>query len=200
MPGSDPTMGRVRHNVSDQQAEEIFQQLYHAAHSGTFTELKAITERSPYYNQNGRFTKRLSEINTDIPNQDMDIDSYNEAMFFHMVIGHYRTTKMPAQIEVYRGVARADSVLRPGDYVTLNRSYARSYIRGKYGSILRNMVNPEDLIIHRIDNYDFNEFIYFPKNAQIMPQKIAPPISFLQFWQQTNQLKQYNWYHSYLSK
>jgi hypothetical protein len=182
--------------VSDEEAEEYFSRLYATVFSAGYP-AKAVLGRSPYLRDDGtRYIKRMSEMCQSDPRavseEKRSHEDYLEASWVAQQFGYGE--KMPAAVEIYRGVSRPDTVLRPGDHVTTNRTYARWYMRGKYGAIIRDTVSPDDLIVYKIGDFDQDEFVYFPREAfaeaikseEDQPE-IKPPMTFRKFWELTNE-------------
>jgi hypothetical protein len=191
-PGGDRTDREI---PDDGLAETLFSRLYGTVKSAGYADVEMLTSRSPYMDRDGkRYLKRLSEVRNhpqekmDVSNNE-DINKYNERNLFLHVFGH-DATMPPASIEVYRGVPRADAQLRPGDFVTTNRSYARFYMRGKAGAIIRKVVNTDDLLIMKLEDVDGLEFVYYPRGAMQNPApssgEVKPPFTFREFWAEVN--------------
>jgi hypothetical protein len=177
--------------IEDDRAEQMFQRLYQIIYSGDFVDLEALKGSSPYIDRETgeRSIRRLSEIFNPRRNIDADEDprGYDEHLFMEQVFGH-QYNRPPENVEIYRGVSVADASIRPGDWVTINRSYARTYIRGSKGAIIRKTVPSEDLIIMRLD-INSPEFIYYPKSMEENPpekKEVVAPMSLREFWEQTN--------------
>jgi len=177
---------------SDNDAEEIFQRLYKTIFQPGYVNYESIKRSSPYIQDNQRYVKRLSEIKA-VPYEQMkgdkngrieDIDQYNETLLLRHILG-WKEDKPPEYVEIYRGVSRADAELRPGDYVTFNREYARGYVRGNVGKIIRQKVKSDDLIIMKLDS-DMNEFIYYPRNYTPSQENIQVPMTFKEFYERVN--------------
>jgi hypothetical protein len=159
-------------NVSDESAEENFQRLYNVMFSGTYVDLDYIKQTSPFKDNDRKpILKRLNEI------QDHNVNSVNmsdheqhneylETQIFNSLFG-YKEKTVPETIKVYRGVSNPHATIRPGDYVTPSRDYARDYIRGKAGVILQDTIPTKDLIINKIP-YDYSEveLVYYPVSFQ----------------------------------
>jgi hypothetical protein len=169
--------------------------LYGTIKFSGYANIEGLINSSPYMSKNGhRYLKRLSEVRnhrqtrTDMSSLE-NINRYNETMLFSHLFGSDKNFP-PAQIEVYRGVPRADAQLRPGDYVTTSRSYARYYMSGKMGAIIRQVVNTDDLLLMKLDNPDILEFVYYPKSAMKsqLPTSddVKPPFTFRQFFNDVN--------------
>ena len=56
---------------------------------------------------------------------------------------------IPEKVKVFRGVPRPDVPIRAGDYCTTDRDYARSYIKGKHGAVISQILPSKDL---RVDS------------------------------------------------
>jgi hypothetical protein len=179
------------HVVSDEDAEDMFQRLYSTIHGGHLVDYEAMKRTSPYVDENGEhFIRRLSDIRN--PRGAARMDSredprgYTDHVFIDQVFG-YKFDRAPESIEIYRGVPTSGGEIRPGDWVTTDRGYARSYIRGKQGSILRKTVPSEDLVIMKLD-LGTPEFIYHPKSMESMDAtpEVEAPLSLKEFWMQEN--------------
>lgn len=187
--------GWNREVPDDETAEEMFARLYGTVKSPGYVDVEMLTGSSPYVGEDGkRYLKRLSEVRRHDqgkldPFSNEGINSYNETNLFNHLFGHDEEFP-PSRIEVYRGVPRADAALRPGDYVTNSRSYARHYMRGKMGAIIRQIVNTDDLLIMKTDDPNILEFVYYPRSAMGSKQQSAgdvkPPFTFREFWAETN--------------
>jgi len=180
--------------VEDEIAEEVFRRLYRTIYQPGYVDIENLTEMSRYLDPvtGKRYLKRLSEICTDekqAEKTELWSDSKLEVGFFRNAFG-YRLSAMPKQIEIYRGVPRADVQLRPGEFVTTSRDYARVYMHGRHGAIIRQPVNTDDLLVLKIEDHDRPEFVYYPRamaEENRKPQDIPPPMSFRQFWAESNQ-------------
>ena len=192
-----------RFAVSDEQAEDCWKRAYGTIYGSGYTSLESLKESSPCidFQTGARAVKRLSEIrnwelhgtkrtNDDLQNAVND-QKYEETQVCHSLFGFKRETP-PEMIEVYRGVPRPGVQLRPGDYVTPNRSHARGYIRGGKGVIVRETVKTDDLVIAKFEVGDYNTpyFIYYPRDLKGQEltgwEDTPPPMTFRQFWQQVN--------------
>jgi hypothetical protein len=163
-------------HVSDEDAEDAFQRLCRTVYKSDFLDINLLTEASPYKNKNGeRYIKRFNEI-TFLPKDQLDkitddsdrIDQYceNQIMLKMGWVKNFEEKAYPPEtVEIYRGTSRADASLRAGEYVTPDRAYARGYVRGKYGKIIREVVSTKDLIMMKKDDYNRLEMIYLPESA-----------------------------------
>lgn len=179
---------------SDDLAEASFARLYGTAHAPGFGDVEQLKMLSPYMDKDGnRYMKRLSELKNNgirgaSPANREATELYNEANLFRKVFGS-KAQEPPDSVTVYRGVPRADAKLRPGDFVTPDRWYARTYISGKMGAIISDQVKCDDLVVTSFD-IDRAEFLYYPR-AAMGPNRpsssdIKPTITFRQFWEETN--------------
>jgi hypothetical protein len=136
--------------------------------------------------------KRLSEIKDWKQYKgsfdDYDIDNkYTETMMFRALFGSAK--EVPSKIKVYRGVIKAGANIRPGDYVTPSIDYARSYMRGKSGAVVADVLPTDDLIISKIPyDYASPEFVYMPRGnvPQENQQKPMEAPSLKSFWARVN--------------
>jgi len=187
-----------REPISDEEAEKYFNRLYKTIHQSGYPDLEGIRESSPYIVNDKRTIKRVSELRkTDVDANRYSLDN-SMAYETNNFMMHMGWKDVPPQtMEIYRGVSRADAKLRPGDYVTTNRAMARGYIRGKYGKIIRETVPTDDLIIMKLGDWEFPEFIYYPRSIQnIEDKKIITPMTFREFYEQVNSKtdSRSNWY------
>lgn len=179
-----------RLNVCDEDAEEIFQRLYKSAKSGGYLDIEMLKYTSPFFEGEEKILKRLSEIrNKDTHgagNSNQEHNDYTETQIYHSLFGFNGITPPPT-IEVYRGVSRAGAKIRPGDYVTADRDYARSYLRGKKGAIVRETLSTDDLLISKIPyGYGSTEFVYYPRNYIPEKETIESTLTFKEFYGQVN--------------
>lgn len=167
--------------------------------AGYGSTLESVKDSSPYVINGKRDIKRVSELKMN-PNAEganpENIRAYEENNFLR----HMGWEKgIPPTVEIYRGVSRADAKLRPGEYVTTNRSLARGYIRGNYGRIIRETVPTDDLVIMKLDDWEYPEFLYYPRSAQneqSQTKEINVPFTFREFYNQVNSrtANNFNWY------
>ena len=91
--------------------------------------------------------------------------------------------KPPEEIIIYRGVPIPGTSIRPGDYASLNKNYARSYARGKFSTVIKTKVKAKDLILERKE-WDESAFIYAPSEMKKRPDKTPPSLK--SWWQEIN--------------
>jgi hypothetical protein len=110
-----------------------------------------------------------------------------------LLANHYFPHGVPETVTVYRGVPRPDATVRPGDYVTLDRDMARSFVRGRHGVIVTARLPAADLLVMRAEP-GATELIYWPRGT---PTPVPPDAtSYLpagderptlrQLWQEVN--------------
>lgn len=185
----------------DEMAETIFQKLYNVHFFGTFIDIDLLRSVSPFSGSDGKpVMKRLGEIRNhgsfSSEREDKEGNNrYIETQLFLHLFGNVKTP--PKTIKVYRGTSNPNSKIRPGDYVTPDRDYARHYVRGNAGVIIGDVVPVQDLIISKIP-YDFGavELVYYPISFQ---QEIEtkgqdsfvkkPPMTLRELWEETNGLR-----------
>jgi hypothetical protein len=156
-----PQHERVPMDIPDDEADTVFSRHYKLAHGETmYTEPKD----SP-------------RLNALIRNSDHR-SAYEHNMMLDYYVGH-NAVKFPDTIRVYRGVNSNVADIRPGDYVTLDRDYARSYVRGKFGMIKTAILNTADLYLMRADPGGTG-LLYWPPGHQIKDVEQVP--SFRDFW------------------
>jgi len=189
-------MGKLNHVPDDEDAESVFQRLYNTTLKGTFTDVDYLSQTSPFKN----VQKRLSEIrNWNVQGvtiwTDENYNKYIETQIFNNLFG-YKSTVPPETITVYRGVSRADAEIRTGDYVTPDKSYARSYMRGKKGAVIKETLPTDDLIVSKIPyNYESVELVYYPRaleGKELSDELILPPMTFKELYGQVNQTIAFN--------
>ena len=117
--------------VGDEPAEEVFNRLYKNAMGETVYDEKRA-------NQYGR----LSDLRkTEIRGRNEDnVKQYSVNMFIDHYTG-YKLDRFPSKVKVYRGAHSPLATIRPGDYVTFDKRYAGAYVRGKFGSIISDVVD-----------------------------------------------------------
>ena len=187
--------------VDDDIAEGVFVKLYKASKGGTFVDIDAITHLSPFFSEDNKTVlKRLSEIkNWDVhgvnDNTNETRNKFIETQIFTALFG-YKLKEPPETTTVYRGVARADAGVRPGDYVTPSRSYARSYLRGKKGAVLTEELPTDDLVINSTSHgYEAVELVYLPRGFEASEEQVErpdPPMTFRELYEQVNGILAFN--------
>ena len=150
-------MGRV----TDEMAESIFNRLYRLAMGQTMYDMR-YTERTP----------KLSDLSTNHNNQE-------ETLFIHSIMG-WSAKKFTDKVKVYRGTNSPLAKIRPGDFVTFDKDYARTYMTTKFGTVHQDVLPSKDLRVYKMDaNRD--ELIYWPEGHQINRVENVP--SFKNFWE-----------------
>jgi 8-oxo-dGTP pyrophosphatase MutT (NUDIX family) len=150
--------------TKDEQAEALFNRLYRVALGETMYDIEN-TSKMP----------RLSDIqaNTNNPN-----DYINTFLRYNAPEG---ATKFPDKVMVYRGTPSPLSKIRPGDFLTLDKDYARDYMRGKYGTVISDILPSKDLLVQTMEP-EKSHLIYWPVGHQIKKVENVP--SFRQFYNQ----------------
>jgi len=158
--------------ISDETAEQAFNRLYKNAMGETVYDLERITQ-----------VKKLSNVkrgqNTD------NIDVYSNNLFIDQYVGRH-ADGFPSRVKVYRGVNNPTVPIRPGDYVTFDKDYAKSYARGKFGSVVSDVIDSNDLYVYKSEPHG-SELIYWPEGHQIKKYEGQIP-TFREFWKQVNEL------------
>lgn len=77
----------------------------------------------------------------------------------HPVVAAVLQHKLP-RVTIYRAVPKGVTVIRPGDWVALSKSYAENHRRGEDGAVLSMRVPVEDVAWAGTDK---NEYYYAPK-------------------------------------
>ena len=160
--------------IGDDEAEEIFNRLYKNAMGETVYD----ETRANWYG-------RLSDLHKTkiIGKPEDNIKDYSINLFIDHYT-NYKGDKFPDKVKVYRGVNSPLAEIRAGDYVTFDKSYAYDYARGKYGSVVSNILDPKDLYVYKID-IGTSELVYWPPGHKIKKYEGEIP-TFKQFWHQVN--------------
>lgn len=149
--------------VDDEKANEVFQRLYRIAMGETMYD--------------DRFTRNLPYV-SDLK-QPSPTGSQTENIFIQKFVG-WKAEKFPDMVRVWRGTNSPHNKIRPGDYVTFNREYAASYTRGKFGTIVKDVLPAKDLLVYKMDP-DSSEIVYWPHGHTI--KKFTGHIpTFKEFW------------------
>jgi 8-oxo-dGTP pyrophosphatase MutT (NUDIX family) len=150
--------------VSDEQSELLFNRLYRIALGETMYDMKKISNMI-----------RLSDVRstTNDPN-----DHINTFLRYNTTKG---STKFPDRVQIYRGTPSPLAKIRPGDFVTLDKDYARDYMRGKYGTVISDILPSKDLLVQTMEP-EKSHLIYWPEGHQI--KKIENVPTFREFYNQ----------------
>lgn len=155
--------GRKLGQITDDMAESLFNRLYRVSLGETFYDADA-------YKYAVYLDKYILSANTDDSMRNF-IQHYNGR----------KTDRFPASVKVWRGLNSPTSKIRPGDYVTFDKGYARSYGAGKYAAVVSDILPSKDLIVTKPDS-ESSEMIYWPPGHQIKKVENVP--SFKQFYNQ----------------
>jgi 8-oxo-dGTP pyrophosphatase MutT (NUDIX family) len=150
--------------VSDEQSELLFNRLYRIALGETMYDMKKISNMI-----------RLSDVRstTNDPN-----DHINTFLRYNTTKG---STKFPDRVQIYRGTPSPLAKIRPGDFVTLDKDYARDYMRGKYGTVISDILPSKDLLVQTMEP-EKSHLIYWPEGHQIKKVENVP--TFREFYNQ----------------
>jgi hypothetical protein len=166
--------------ISDEDVETAFNRMYKNAMGETIYD---ITKEKLY--------GRLSNIHRQQVDRSKSTYDHEESnkyvinLFIDLYVG-YGANKFPDKVKVYRGVNNPTVPIRPGDFVTLDKDYAKSYARGDYGTIVNDTLDSKDLYVYRIEPHG-TELVYWPEGHQIKKFEGHTP-TFKEFWTQINQL------------
>lgn len=179
MPGGKAMRARgFSVKVSDQEAQDMFDRLYRTTIEGGYLDEAEIYRVYPD-------AKRLNEWkNHNVyagGGTDENILKYRETY----MVSQWYGKEVPKEVEVYRGVPLPNAKLRPGEYVTPDKDYARSYMRGKFGSIVKDVIPAKDLIVTEVWG-TAPHYIYYPKGTKLAPSDIKAPISFQEYFNKVN--------------
>lgn len=161
--------------VTDEEAEAAFNRMYKNAMGETVYDEKRANEYG-----------RLSDMRwkTITGNNHEDIHNYSNNIFLDQYAG-WKAEKFGDKVKVYRGVNNPTVAIRPGDYVTFDKDYAKSYARGKFGVTVSDVLNSKDLYVYKIEPNN-SELVYWPEGHQIKKYEGHIP-TFREFWTEVNQ-------------
>jgi hypothetical protein len=156
--------------ISDSEAEEYFDRLYRNALGET-----------PYNWERVRETGygRLSDL-TYIPLQN-SYENPKQYQINYFLLKYSTGNKFDGKVTVFRGTHSPHTKIRPGDFVSFDRRFAQGFSSGKWGAVLSDELNSEDLILYKPE-IGSTELVYWPKEHQI--KKIAEKLpSLREFWE-----------------
>jgi hypothetical protein len=156
--------------ITDEEADTVFNRLYRSAMGETMYNL----------NSENRYG-RLSDLRRNSNSKDFEVRYMND--FIDHYAGH-NADRFADKVKVYRGVNNPHVPIRPGDFITFDKDYAASYKRGKYGTVIEDILNSKDLIVYII-NRESTELVYWPEGHQIKKYTGEIP-TFKQFFAQAN--------------
>lgn len=151
---------------SDEWAEEVFARLYKNALGET------IYDESFIKNSYGRF-HRLNEYSQENPDTKPEIDAF--------IRHYYKKIDENNRIQTWRGVNNPHAIIRPGDFVTLDRKYASTYVSGKWKAIITENIHIEDLFVYKL-YLGATELIYWPEGHSVKKYSGYTP-SLKEFWE-----------------
>lgn len=183
---------------TDEKAEADFQRFFNVNKNGTYVDIEFIRNTSIFFDSKGnKIIKYLNEIFPENRfdrikkgNNYLHEDGIHSALFGTNISDNKIKT-----LKVYRGTSNPHAVIRPGDFVTPDKDYARDYIRGNYGVIISTELHLDDLIISKAPfGYNSIELIYYPKhfksnieNNGINNFISSPQFSFKSFFEKINE-------------
>jgi hypothetical protein len=157
--------------IPDEDAEGFFNRIYKNAMGETVYE-------KDFLDQTGR--GRLSDLEVKEDPKDGDYKQYSINQFIRKYGDG--SNKITGKVRVWRGTNNPHAPIRPGDFVTFDRGYAQSYMRGKWKSIVTDILDTKDLLVYRID-IGMSELVYWPEGHQIKKYKGEIP-TLRDFWEQ----------------
>lgn len=174
--------------VDDETAEGAFRTLVQAAGAGMWRATAAHTDQAEK-----AWRLSTARVHQDGVNPNHDPGStrkYEQTIMAR----YYFPAGVPEKVKVYRGVPRPDATLRPGDYATLDRDFARGFMRGRHGIIVTAEVKADDLLVMRADPGS-SELIYWPRGTpapetkdqtSYLPAAGNEGMTLRQLWQEVN--------------
>lgn len=164
--------------ISDEDAEGAFNRLYKNAMGETMYDM---TKEKLY----GRLSQiHRQQIDTNRTMYDhTETNKYSINMFIDQYVGR-NATQFPNKVKVFRGVNNPTVPIRPGDFVTFDKDYAKSYVRGKYGSIIKDVLDSKDLFVYKVEPHG-TELVYWPEGHKIKKYEGHIP-TFREFWDEVN--------------
>ena len=150
--------------INDENAENAFQRLYLHSMGETMYDDRYVKDL-PY----------LSDLRQPSPT-----GSETENIFIQQFAG-WKTEKFPDMVRVFRGTNSPHNEIKPGDFVTFDRDYAESYMRGKFGAIVKSVLPSKDLKVYKMDP-DTSELIYWP-HGHVIKKFTGKIPTFKEFWE-----------------
>ena len=147
--------------ITDEEAERMFNRLYKIALGQTMYDEKYIGN-----------APKLSDLSTNHNNT-------HETLFIHHLAG-WNAQKFPDVVKVYRGTNSPLAKIRPGDFVTFDKDYARTYTRSKFGTVQQDILPSKDLRVFAMQA-ERDELVYWPEGHQIKQVENIP--TFREFWE-----------------
>jgi hypothetical protein len=160
--------GRVDGNISDENANHVFQRLYKNAMGETVYNIEEIMTWG---------YGRLSDL------ADKETSSQEKQYTVNIFLRHYFGGKTPhGKVRVWRGTNNPHTPIRPGDFVTFDRGYSQGYMSGKWKAVVTDLIDSKDLYLYKAD-IGMSELIYWPEGHKI--KKYEGELPTLQdFWQE----------------
>lgn len=161
--------GPTNYAVDDIDAEEIFNRLYRNTMGETEYDISNILKFGYGKISDLRYVPNTSAGNS---------HQYNINLF----LNSYGMKNIPDKIKVWRGTNNPHALIRPGDFVTLDRGFAQNYQRGNWKAIITDILDTKDLILYKTDK-GMSELVYWPEGYQIKKYDGVIP-SLREFWEQ----------------
>jgi hypothetical protein len=159
-------------NISDDNAEQIFNRLYKNAMGETVYKKELIDAYS---------YGRLNQLRV-VPVNDLKSKADHDQYVINQFIKHYGDSdKIEGKVRVWRGTNSPHAVVRPGDFVTFDRGYAENYLSGKWKSIIVDILDSKDLLLYKADP-GMSELVYWPEGHQIKKYEGKIP-TLREFWE-----------------
>ncbi len=166
---SNQLPGRQHGEVTDEDAEMIFNRLYKNAVGETIYDMEGVT-----YWGYGYLDKAHLTIGTGNHRE------YSLNIFINAYAGANKSFE-GENVQVWRGTNSPHAGIRPGDFVTFDRGYAQNYLSGKWKAIVTDVLPSKDLIIYKID-VGMSELVYWPEGHKIKRFEGHIP-TFREFWE-----------------
>lgn len=147
--------------VSDEDAQIAFERLYKHAMGETWYDTDMIGKLPILSNLTDK------------------TDDATERIFVQRYVG-YKTGKFPDMVKVWRGTNSPLNKIKPGDFITFDPDYAASYMRGKFGTKIKDILPAKDIRVYRMD-VNNSEMVYWPEGHSIKKYFGEVP-NFKDFW------------------
>jgi 8-oxo-dGTP pyrophosphatase MutT (NUDIX family) len=146
--------------ITNEEAENMFDRLYKIALGQTMYDERYL-----------KYSPQLSTLSVDHNNP-------TETVFIQHLAGH-SAQKFPDKVKVHRGTNSPLAKIRPGDFVSFDKDYARTYTKSRYGTVHQEVLPSKDLRVYKMEP-ERDELIYWPEGHQIKQVTNVP--TFRDFW------------------
>lgn len=161
--------------VKDEDAQSIFARLYKNAMGETLA--------NDIHKYNSPPLSAIELDSNDKPTLTLlshgDVSAETVRIFLRHYAG-YRVNKFPDHVKVWRGTNSPHAKIRPGDFTTFDKDFARYFNRGKFGAVTSDILPSKDLRVYKMD-VDHSELIYWPEGHINKQVDVVP--SFREFWE-----------------